>query len=72
MKALGEYNGNGNEKWVDTFDNKKKNKRNQTNNIVPFNTNIFVLFHDSDKKQVLEIESKFANRNIEFVNNLQM
>ena len=70
MKALGEYNGNGNEKWVDTFDNKKKNKRNQTNNIVPFNTNIFVLFHDSDKKQVLEIESKFVNRNIEFVNNL--
>lgn len=66
------YNEKRNEEGLKLYEDNRKFKFDQANNIIYFNNNIkiFVLFHDDDKEQVLEIESKLANRNIEFVNNL--
>lgn len=70
MKTLEEYNGNRNEEGLKLYSIKRKNKKNQTNNIVPFNINVCVLYHNDDKAQVLDMESKLVNQNLKFENDL--
>lgn len=70
MKTLEEYNGNRNEEGLKLYEIKRKNKRNQTNNIVSFPIKIFVLYHNTNKEQILDMESKLANKSLEFENNL--
>lgn len=69
MKALEKSNDNRNEEGIKN-NIRRKNEKSQTNNIVSFNVKVCMLYHNLDKEQVLDIESKFSNKNIEFVNNL--
>lgn len=61
-----------NEEKTKIYEIRRKNQKNAENNLVRLDNkiNVFVLFHENDKKVVLEVETKFSAKNIDFVNGI--
>ncbi len=72
MKALKKGNECENEEKIKIYDIRRKNKKNVENNLIYIDNkiNVFVLFHENDKKTALEVESKFSDKNIDFINGI--